>query len=89
MARGAPTLWILLVGSVVQAARQTLISVASAFNRPGLTAQSEGVAAVVTVGALWPMVHLLGINGAAIVTLLAYVTSTALLYGGIARTVKK
>ena len=75
-------LWILLVGAVVQAVRQTLISIASAYNRPGLTAQSEGVAAIVTVGALWPMVHFFGINGAAIVSVVAYSTSALLLLSG-------
>lgn len=81
-------LWILLVGVIVQAVRHTLISVASAYNRPGLTAQSEGLAAVVTLAALWPMVNLLGINGAAIVSVLAYSTSALLLYRGVGRTLR-
>ena len=82
-------LWILLAAAVVQSVRHTLFSIASAYNRPGLTAQSEGIAAVVTLALLWPLVHLLGISGAALVSLIAYTTSTVLLYRGarqIART---
>lgn len=81
-------LWILLGGAVVQAVRQTLISIASAYNRPGLTAQSEGVAAVLTVSALWPMVHFFGINGAAMVSVVAYTISALLLYRAVTRTVR-
>ncbi len=82
-------LWILLGGAVVQAVRQTLISIAAAYNRPGLTAQSEGVAAVVTVTTLWPMVHFFGISGAATVSVIAYAISAVLLYRAVVRTVQK
>lgn len=81
-------LWILLVAAVVQSVRQTLISIAGAFNRPGLTAQSEGVAAAVTLSGLWPMVHFFGINGAATVSLVAYSVSSILLGRAIARTAR-
>ncbi len=59
-------LWILLVGAVMQSVRFTLVSIASAYNRPELSAYSEVLAAAVTVVALWPMVELFGVTGAAV-----------------------
>ena len=81
-------LWILLVGAVMQAVRFTQVSIASAYNRPELTAYSEALAAVVTVVALWPMVELLGVYGAAIVSVMAYTTGALLLRRGIIRAVR-
>ena len=80
-------LWILLLGAVMQSVRFTQVSIASAFNRPELSAHSEGLAALVTVVLLWPMVQLLGVNGAAIVSVLAYSTGALLLRRGVRRAV--
>ena len=80
-------MWILLAGAVLQSIRFTLVSVASGFNRPELSAHSEGIAALVTVVLLWPMVQVFGLLGAAGVSVLAYGAGTLLLHRGINRAV--
>ena len=81
-------LWILLLGAVMQSVRFTQVSIAGAYNRPGLAAQSEGVAAVITLTTLWPMANAFGLNGAALVSVLAYSTSALLLRRGILRALR-
>jgi len=78
-------MWILLVAAVFQAIRFVQVSIANALNRPELGGYAEISAAIVTLIALWPAVTFFGINGAAVTTLLAALTSATLLAVSLSR----
>lgn len=76
---------ILLLASVVRAVNFVLVSSANGLGKPGTGGFGEAVAAVATISLLLPLVTWMGVNGAAVTTLVAYSISGLTMLGMVMR----
>lgn len=70
---------LLLVGSVMLALRNVLVSIANGYGTPQAVAAADSFGAIVTVALLAPLVRTHGIEGAALTSLIAYSVGAAAL----------
>ena len=84
--RGAvPLVWILAPGSFFLACGQVAGDLLRGRKNPGLVAWAQGIAAIIAISMIFTLVPLMGINGAAVASTVAYGIAFAAMLLSLAR----